>query len=474
MTTYLDRPFFAFPPDWRDLEQRPLDDFSYTDRSGSGVGTPWQTSDHYRRQLFLPFLADGHEAVAWIREFHRARRGMAHGFWVPAWVNEFRLLEDAQVGATEIVVERTRLQEAVSLVQHGYVALIEGWGATGVAQPRAISAVTVDGSSEIVELSEELDVAAFRGRTRCCPLLYVRFSDDALEFEYLTDNCIRTRIGFTELPDEYPLASGPKDATEEIWLYHFRLGNTSARYAAWGAPVIAAGMDWTPADIGHDQIVEDVELSDEVTINLASDDPVHFLRRRHLQPLHLDIYALVDGEATLRYAGEVSQVDSEDRGGLRVRCTGRAGWDRQVPAVMYQRLDNHALFSEGNGLSPADWTVTGEVAAIGSRYVESAIVSATISDKEDAEWFLFGFVRIGDERRVVVGIDGDRLYLSDSFEAAEVGDEIAVTAGYDRRIQTAAARFGNEANFLGFPYMTSEHPAVEQLGQAGSGGGKKG
>ncbi len=147
---------------------------------------------------------------------------------------------------------------------------------------------------------------------------------------------------------------------------------------------------------------------------------------------------------------------------------------REVPGVMYQRLDNHTLFSAGNTLKAKDWTVEGEVTALGARYIESPIVSATIAEKGDAQWFLFGVVRIGSERRVVVGIDGDRLWLAGSFDDAEVGQTARISAGYDRRIQTAGGRFGNQVNFLGFPYMTSEHPAVEQLGKGAAGGGKKG
>lgn len=429
----------------------------------------------------LTFLLEGLAEIAGLRAFHRARRGMAEGFWAPSWAHEFRLVENAAAAAGTIVVERTLLDDATSLAQHGYLVVVAPWesGDAPDLWPVAIADVAVDGDIETVELAAALPFALERGRHRVMPLLYVRFASDELEFEYVTDAMARVRIGVTELPEEYPQAGGAVAPIEELWLYQFRIGGpygTSARFAGWGEPVIAGGLDWLPADIAHDAIAEDVELTDSVTIELASGDPAHFLRRRHLAPVAVEIYQYrpgIDPSPVLHYAGAVESVDLEQRARMRVRCASRAGWDREVPAIMYQRLDNHALFSPGNGLRREDWIVTGTVSDVGPRYIESTAVGVKVTETGDAQWFVGGIVRVAGEQRVVVGIDGDRLWLADSFDAVAVGDAVHMSAGYDRRVQTAADRFGNAANFLGFPLMTSKHPAVEQMEQTRR-SGKKG
>ncbi len=81
---------------------------------------------------------------------------------------------------------------------------------------------------------------------------------------------------------------------------------------------------------------------------------------------------------------------------------------------------------------------------------------------------------IGTETRLVTGQNADKLYINAPFNATiAAGTSASARPGCDKRINGGCAKFGNQANFLGFPYTPNSNPQYEALVTPKAKAGKK-
>ena len=113
------------------------------------------------------------------------------------------------------------------------------------------------------------------------------------------------------------------------------------------------------------------------------------------------------------------------------------------------------LFSAACGVAQAGWTRAATVTAVPS---DTALVAADLT--APAGWADYGRVTVtsganaGARREVRVHGDGGLIELWEPFAAPlAVGDTLSITAGCDKRLATCRDRFGNVANFRGFPHV---------------------
>lgn len=479
-----------------------LDDLTFA-AGGFGLATPWRASGALRRTLTLPLLLRGLHAVAEWRRFIDRHRGRQKPFWMPAWINEFPILNETLTASDEqIEVEGTEFHTRWQLgLQHRYIFLATRSGTLqlyGVVGVELIDA----GANTRLDLSRGLDTDLNPEELICGPLLLARFQEDEFQWEYLSGNVISTEMKVIECPAEYPgiddegtllpteAASALDSAhmgTRPVFLYRITDGVTTLLLADYGVDVSAAGLTWEAANIEHGTLRASSDmLGDSVEVTIRTDDPDHPLRvylnefncpnfSVEIFAADMDALASVDLNAP-EHIGRIEQVDFATEGQIRMQVSSLFRLnERKIPTMRMQRTCNWRTFEGGCGAIEEDFQTTGTISGISADppYVEASAFGDKATAEGDPNWFALGKVTVGNERRLCTGQDGNRLYLNFPFVHAEVSDSITAVAGDDKRIGTCKIKFDQLVNHSGAPYIPNANPQIEPLKQPATTGGKK-
>lgn len=478
MLEYLSRPLLSILPDFTQLRSGQLDDFTF-ESQGQGAATPWKPTTAPRRLISYPFSLAGRAEIAEFRQFVEDRQGRQLGFWLPIYLQDYKLTANVGAGATELSIEHIGLEDAIaSFSQFKHLVFFSGLS----IQAAEIQSVVSYGEIETITLTAPLASAIDAQRTLCGGLIMARFADDRLSYNFEGLDFARVAPKFIELPQEYVTAH---EGSAPLYLYEVTRGGFVYRLTGWGIGVDAGGESWSAADITHGEISSSIEaISEPVELQMATDDPAHPFRQ-YVQPYVLNLAEVkvyeVDAESLpevltedyLVHRGQLGEVSINERGQIRAQLSSifRLG-EMQGPRYQFQRLANFSIYDVVN---PAGFTTAGTITAISSRpaYVEAAEFGAKATAESDPNWFALGKVVCGDEIRFCVGQVGDRLYLNAPFVDAAVDDPIEALAGDDGRIVTWRDKFGAEADFPGFPYIPNTNPQYEALKAPQPKGGKK-
>lgn len=487
--TYLSQYVLDTRPNFEAISHGEVNDFVF-DSVGHGLSTPWKATGKLKRKLRLPFIFETAEEVSDFRVFVQDRDGRRLGFWLPVYVNDYRLTADASAGASTITIEDCGLADRFAEGnQFKHLALIT----RSKLECYGISGVSASGGVETITLESTLDTALTASETICCPLLWVRFSEDEIEYFFENESVSKANVTFAELPGEVlaPDGSGTVlSGSRPVWLYKLVKGGTTYRWANYGNDFNDANTEtWESADITHEAIRHGVDfVSDGVRVTIKTDDSAHplrsYLSRLHHETATLSIY-LSDAdtnavtESAPIHSGRVEDVSFGADGQiiLDVSSLFRIG-EHKAPRIQVIRTCNHRTFDAGCGLVEATFTTAGTISAINTSppWVEASAFGTKATAESDDYWFALGKVTVGNEVRMCVGVDTsnlNRLYLNAPFQEAAVSDSISAVAGDNKRIATCRDKFNNLENFLGFPYVPANNPQFKALEAPKPSGGKK-
>lgn len=241
-------------------------------------------------------------------------------------------------------------------------------------------------------------------------------------------------------------------------LYLFTLGAARWTYTSADAAVEHLSQTYVPLPIRRSA----VELSGEfaraaLTIELPRDGApaTEWIAGAPSLPCGLTLFRNHRGDAefitawkgrvaSVTFAGSLARLACEPvftslrRIGLRAR---------------YQLQCRHALYGPGCNVNNESTRVDGVILAAAG----AALTVDAASTKPDG-WLVGGYVRVGDERRIVVSHVGGSVTLAAPLVRAAPGDAIAAFAGCDRTLATCEAKFANAANFGGFPWLPQDNP----------------
>ncbi len=457
-------------PNFTRVKLGQLDDAEYKSQ-GFGLATPWKTTAGPKRKLTYDFTLASQVDIGQFREFIAAIDGRRLGFWLPVWLNEYKLAADGPAGSTTITIWRSKLDEAeAAFSQFRRLFLSSG----DSFETHAIVGVDVVGNSEVITLDSALGVSFPARKTLCGGLLRARLADDLVEYQHIEPGVADVRLNFVELPTEYTVQH---QGSRPVFLYEFRRGENTWRFANYGADIVAGGHTWAAADITHGEISSGLDMvGDELSVQVATDDPDHPLRlyldRAAMELTTLSVYRtdadslLVDLDAPV-FTGRAKRIPFRKKGviDLSVSTLFRLS-EEAVPRLIIQRTCNHRLFDGGCGLSESAFTTAGLLVAVNSGdppYVEASEWGAKAAAEGDLNWFALGKVKVGMEVRLCVGQDGNRLYLNAPFRSSTLGGVATATPGCDKRVGTCVGKFDNLGGHAGFPFIPSANPQLEEL-----------
>jgi uncharacterized phage protein (TIGR02218 family) len=263
------------------------------------------------------------------------------------------------------------------------------------------------------------------------------------------------------------------------FLYQFiegaQLWRFTSRAGAWtSAGSGGEAITWEPAAVAHGDVVQTSEIERgrlELTWPLSHPFARGFLAPMGNTPVTLTIFRgheQVLGETVAHWKGRVVGAEVE---GQRIILSCESVFStlrRAGVRAKYQRLCRHALYGRGCGLDIALHWQGGVVASVAGNAV-------TIPQAADAPegWYRGGVLRFGPQLGFITWHSGAGLTLSRPMpEIAaglgapesdpETGEPLPLLVdlapGCDLRAATCAAKFGNLANFGGFPEIPGRNP----------------
>jgi len=166
----------------------------------------------------------------------------------------------------------------------------------------------------------------------------------------------------------------------------------------------------------------------------------------------------IDLEHKQIFSGLVSTVAFHKDGKeakIIARPLSSAG-DRPLPRRTFQGLCNHILFDQRCGLSEASFRETGTVTVASGR---DLTVTGLTNVGGGADYWEAGYVKIGAERRLIVGQTANVFKINIEFRANPVGKTVTVVPGCKlRRKIDCSTKFNNVKNFGGFSWVPLKNP----------------
>lgn len=481
MSTFKGRPVFDMQPNW-DVEPK-VNFLSESDwnRLGFGVTSSWMVDSQSDRHLEFEVLAMDNTEAAWLRAFFDQSRGRMVAFWVPTWINDLSLYQDVQNGGSSLTVEDIGFRDLWD--QPPYQAFIALVDVNGIECLEVTSVSASASNTETISLKTPVSRSFSRGNTKLCFLIYARFVEDELAFEYETDRICRSRIRVMELHEEYAQA---ELGARPVWLYKLTYDNTIHRWTSHGSDLLIDGDTWVATDINHSEVTQSLEFLDEpVQVFAQLRDETEVLSR-YLSgvPARNTTFALYKS-----FAPEFSQLKEVYQGelaGVVLKAAGRVELklssilriaERSAPRFYMQTRCNFKLFDPYTcKLDSQNWKTVGIITSLKPTFLRAAAFGDKAITTGHPQYFAGGTVVVGNELRHITKQSGDQLYLNAPFYEASVHDEVTAFPGCDKQFKTCSEQFRNEQRFGGFHQTPPINPSLDRkaVPKQESSGGRRG
>lgn len=272
-----------------------------------------------------------------------------------------------------------------------------------------------------------------------------------------------------------PNAAGQEASVETnrpIELFEFKNGNTFYRYTSSEVDYVFDTQTYSATAMDRGNVGRSGE-AEQTTLQ------VFLPTTNSLSSLYLGIQPANRTTLTLRrvhqsmspltaitlYRGFVTSAKFNDERATLLLKPFNELFQREMPRYTYQGLCNHILYSSACGIiegaSPNALTaqVTAFVDAAGSVITVTGAGSVT-DNRSPQQAFKGGFARLTDfsDYRLILDQQGDTLTLLLPFRNNILGSNIVLQRGCDKTVDTCRDKFGNVANYGGFPHVPGVNP----------------
>ena len=241
-------------------------------------------------------------------------------------------------------------------------------------------------------------------------------------------------------------------------LYRFYIGNKEWLYTSHSEEVIYNGKAYAPIPIERSDFTHEAKKN-ELTLAMPYDYEPASLFRGFNPPGTLWIEVLSDTGLYLFVGKVISCKFKVHRAKAVLKAVSlQTLLNAQVPRRTYSYSCPWNLFDENCGLSRADFTVylpTDEVTVSGRQLSHPDL--ASFGDG----YFTGGYVESGYESSYVTDHTGDTLTLLYPLQSWREQPNLRLYPGCDKTLSTCRNKFGNEANYGGFPFIPKQNLSTE-------------
>ena len=251
-----------------------------------------------------------------------------------------------------------------------------------------------------------------------------------------------------------------------VEIYHmWRDEGIHWRYTSGDVAIVYDGETYAPASLERSLVSYNSQLeitTMNIQIGALDDSIIEFISSNPVEILWIMVSKLHREQSPLEpdvvFIGQIKDVSFKGVS-ASVRCVGFEHFLKMpVPVWRYQLTCNHAVFDSKCALTAASYKVA---TAVTIDSTETQLTSNDFAD-ETSGYFTRGKVVLGVESRTIVDHSGTVIKINYKFSELEAGDFVDVYPGCDGKIETCRDKYDNVDNFLGFPFMPVENPALRQ------------
>jgi uncharacterized phage protein (TIGR02218 family) len=254
------------------------------------------------------------------------------------------------------------------------------------------------------------------------------------------------------------------DALEQIGagaqpyeLYLFQGTGISFGLTSADKPITYLGNTFVPSTISRSESEQSNEVvSGQMKIFIQKDHPLAQLFLPYLpsSPIAITVYAshYSDTETVVLFTGTVASARFTDQ--CELTCNSdQYLLQRKIPVQLYQSPCSHIFGDAGCTVNLIDHTYPGTIATIDS--TGSVLTVTGFGALPDS--LTGGYLRFGDEVRMVVAHTGTSVTLLSAIPDLDVGDSVLGIAGCQLTFAACSA-YKNTFNFLGFDLIPEINP----------------
>jgi uncharacterized phage protein (TIGR02218 family) len=252
------------------------------------------------------------------------------------------------------------------------------------------------------------------------------------------------------------------DAASPFELYEFRRGSNAWRYTSASQDVVYNAFNYTAVLLKRGSIEQTNEIGRAgLRITLARDVEVvgEFIATPPSELTLLTVYRQHRGdpETAVVWMGRV--LNAEWRGSeVELNCEPvYTSLQRTGLRRLYQRNCPHVLYDGLCQASPIVHRVQGAVGSIAGTVV-SVPAAAGFAPGHFAGGFATWSASGITEKRMIVAHSADSITLAAPPPGLSVGATVVLYPGCDHTLSTCENKFGNSANFGGFPFIPTKNP----------------
>lgn len=260
------------------------------------------------------------------------------------------------------------------------------------------------------------------------------------------------------------IAEEESNQRKPVEIYHiWRDGGEDWYYTDGDVSITYDGNVYTPATLSRGSIRYNTQLEaqtlkitaaylEDATVDFISINPVEILWVSVMK-LHRDQSPL---EAVVLFIGQIKTVAFK---GVKatVNCVGFEHFlKKTIPFWRYQLTCNHDVFDSNCSLTKSSYLTSTSISLDATK----TILTSTAFGAEDDGYFTGGEIVFGDESRAISDHTGDNITIVYRFLTLADGDTVSAYPGCDGRAETCRDKYSNILNFLGFPFIPVENPAL--------------
>ncbi|MDR1008006.1 MAG: phage BR0599 family protein [Campylobacteraceae bacterium] len=238
-------------------------------------------------------------------------------------------------------------------------------------------------------------------------------------------------------------------------LYEFTYNNNTYRYSS-GESVTLGGNLYSAQSITRNEIKKNFNY-DEASITV----PQHLEpapQFRIMNPSSVVGITIMNENGIKLFAGKIGSCTyNVDKAEATLKLISIQGiLKTQIPNRTYSRSCSFSLFGEGCEVNKNAYKLSLTAFTLNDTKTE---LTASALMAKTSGYYTGGYIEANGEYDYIKEHTGNKLKLLYPFQTA--AGTITVYPGCDKIIDTCRAKYNNERNFGGFPYIPAKNPMTE-------------